>query len=248
MRREQANKLYETIDDRDELLIKDEEFAGIVKDYIYGDVYQHGSLEMKLRELVVIVANVTNHTLAPVRRHVVAAIKSGVSPYAIKEAIYQCTPYIGVGKVRDALDVMYQVFDEYQVGELTSAKTVTEDTRRQAGFEVQSEAFGREHIQAGYDNAPEELIHIQYYLSEYCFGDFYTRKGLSLPERELITMIMLATLGGCEPQLTGHVGANIRVGNTRDMLIEAITQIQPYIGFPRTLNAINIINQVTLKK
>ena len=41
--------------------------------------------------------------------------------------------------------------------------------------------------------------------------------------------------------------ANIQVGNSRDMLIDVITQCQPYIGFPRTLNAINIINEVTQK-
>ena len=83
------------------------------------------------------------------------------------------------------------------------------------------------------------------YLSEYCFGDFYTRKGLDLKTRELMTMVMLATLGGCENQLRGHVGANIIVGNSRELLIETITQCQPYIGFPRTLNAITIINEVT---
>ena len=100
---------------------------------------------------------------------------------------------------------------------------------------------------AGHDHAPKELKHIQNYLSEYCFGDFYTRNGLDLPTRELITMVMLATLGGCENQLRAHVGANLTVGNNRDTLIETITQCQPYIGFPRTLNAIAIINEITKK-
>lgn len=67
-----------------------------------------------------------------------------------------------------------------------------------------------------------------------------------MKQRELITFIMLSTLGGCENQLRSHVGANIRVGNSRELLIEAITQCIAYIGFPRTLNAINIINEVTL--
>ena len=73
------------------------------------------------------------------------------------------------------------------------------------------------------------------------------RQGLDLKIREMLTFVMLATLGGCENQLRAHTMANIQVGNSRDMLIDVITQCQPYIGFPRTLNAINIINEVTQK-
>ena len=58
---------------------------------------------------------------------------------------------------------------------------------------------------------------------------------------------MLATLGGCENQLRAHTQANITVGNSIDLLIETLTHCLPYIGFPRTLNAIAIVNEVTLK-
>lgn len=93
--------------------------------------------------------------------------------------------------------------------------------------------------------APEELKHIQDYLSAYCFGDFYTRGTLDLKMRELITFCAICCLGGCEPQAKSHAGANISVGNTREMLIDAVTQCLPFIGFPRTLNAISCINEVT---
>ena len=55
---------------------------------------------------------------------------------------------------------------------------------------------------------------------------------------------MIATLGGCENQLRAHTKGNYQVGNSRELLIETITQCQPYIGFPRTLNAIAIINEM----
>ena len=93
--------------------------------------------------------------------------------------------------------------------------------------------------------APSELKHIQDYLSAYCFGDFYTRKTLDLKMRELITLCAICTLGGCEPQAKAHVAANLNVGNTREILIEAITTCLPFIGFPRTLNAISCIDAVT---
>ena len=90
--------------------------------------------------------------------------------------------------------------------------------------------------------APPALKHIQDYLSAYCFGDFYTRKTLDLKMRELITFCAIITLGGCEAQAKSHAAANLRVGNTREMLIGVVTQCLPFIGFPRTLNALSCID------
>ncbi len=242
---EKAQQLFNQLHDED-ILKEDLEFQNIIKNYIYGDVYQHGTLDIQLRELILIVVNTTNHTLKALEEHIIAGLKVELAPEAIKEAIYQCTPYIGLGKVQEALEIVNRIFKEKNITTKENA-TVNEDTRFEKGFDVQSEAFGRNHIQAGHDNAPQELKHIQNYLSAYCFGDFYTRKGLDLKTRELLTLVMLATLGGCENQVRAHIGANIQVGNTRETLIETITQCQPYIGFPRTLNAIQMINEMTLK-
>ena len=70
------------------------------------------------------------------------------------------------------------------------------------------------------------------YLSAYCFGDFYTRKFLTIPERELLTFAILAAQGGCEPQVKAHVGGNAAVGNKKETLLAALTVCLPYIGFP----------------
>ena len=96
-----------------------------------------------------------------------------------------------------------------------------------------------------YAQSPKDQLHIQRYLSGNCFGDFLTRKGLDLKTRELLTFSMLASLGGCEPQLAGHVAANLAVGNDRLVLINTITQLLPFIGYPRSLNAIKVINDGT---
>ena len=56
---------------------------------------------------------------------------------------------------------------------------------------------------------------------------------------------MIASMGGCEPQLAGHVTANLAVGNDRRVLIGTITQLLPFIGYPRTLNAIRVVNEGT---
>lgn len=246
-RKNNAKQTYKKLYGDKVILPYDQDYEKIMNNYIYGDVYNQVSLlDDDQKELILIVANVTSHTLKPIRQHTQAALMNQVSAVKIKEAIYQCTPYVGYGKVQDALEVVNEVMKEENITlPLKDQSTVDEDTRFHDGFEVQSRAFGREHIQAGHDNAPTELKHIQNYLSEYCFGDFYTRTGLNLQERELLTFVMLASLGGCENQLRAHTQANLTVGNSRDMLIHTITLCQPYIGFPRTLNAIQIINEVT---
>ena len=92
--------------------------------------------------------------------------------------------------------------------------------------------------------APENQKNIQDDLSAYCFGDFYTRKFLPIHERELLTFSILASQGGCEGQVKAHVGGNATVGNGKEVLLAALTVCLPYIGFPRTLNALSCIHEV----
>ena len=73
---------------------------------------------------------------------------------------------------------------------------------------------------------------------------FYTRDGLDDQQRELITFTFIATLGGCENQLRGHTQGNLSVGNDKEKLVSAVTVMLPYIGFPRSLNALAIINEI----
>jgi 4-carboxymuconolactone decarboxylase len=91
-------------------------------------------------------------------------------------------------------------------------------------------------------NTPENQKHIQEYLSAFCFGEIYSRSGLDIKTRELLTLCILSALGGCESQLKSHVQGNLNVGNDKELMIEAITQCMPYMGFPRTLNALNCVN------
>jgi 4-carboxymuconolactone decarboxylase len=56
---------------------------------------------------------------------------------------------------------------------------------------------------------------------------------------------MLISLGGCDPQVKGHVAANFNVGNDRARLIDVVTQLLPFIGYPRSLNALRAIDEVS---
>ena len=106
----------------------------------------------------------------------------------------------------------------------------------------QVEIFG-ENMRGFAQSGPEETRHINKWLADNCFGDYYTRGGLDTREREMVTLCFLAAQGGCEPQLTAHAKANMVVGNEKALLIAVVSQCMPYIGYPRTLNAIRCIDE-----
>ena len=81
-------------------------------------------------------------------------------------------------------------------------------------------------------------------MSANCFGDHLTRDGIDVPTRELLTLSMLVALGGCDAQAKGHVAANLKVGNDRARLIDVLTQLLPFIGYPRTLNGLKAVDEV----
>ncbi len=224
----------------------DPEFTDIARGFLCGDVLSRGCLTDRQRALVTLTALTTCQTLDNMAAYTEAALGAGATPEEIKETLYQCTPYIGMERVWAALKEVNKAFQAAGIKEPCRKQgTVTEETRFEKGLAVQQEIFGADNINKMRDAEPEELKHIQDYLSAYCFGDFYTRGTLDLKMRELITFCAICCLGGCEPQAKSHAGANISVGNTREMLIDAVTQCLPFIGFPRTLNAISCINEVT---
>ncbi|MGI6028321.1 MAG: carboxymuconolactone decarboxylase family protein [Candidatus Heteroscillospira sp.] len=223
----------------------DPEFMEIANRFLNKDVMSRSGLTDVQKSLVIITALTATQTWKALPQYTKSALAMGASPEEIKETLYQCAPYIGIEKVRCALDEVNPAFQAAGIDfPLPKQGTVTEDTRFEKGLAVQQKIFGEENISNMRAAAPAELKHIQDYLSDYCFGDFYTRGALDLRMRELITFCAICSLGGCEPQAKAHAGANLNVGNTREMLIDAITLCLPFIGFPRTLNAIACISQV----
>lgn len=243
---EKAKTKYNELLKRDASITKtnDADLESIFNNFVYGEVYNYGTLEPKLRELVTLVSLTASQGTDMIKPHIETALNIGVSPIEIKEALYQCSPYVGYPRVFAALEKANEVFKEKNISlPIESQSTVTESTRFDKGLETQVSIFG-DAIHAAHSNAAPNQKHIQNFLSANCFGDFYTRKGLDLKTRELLTFIMIIYLGGAEPQAIAHANANIKMGNSKDMMLEAVTQCLPYIGYPRTLNAITIINNI----
>jgi len=222
----------------------DPDFQDILSRFIFGEVFYQGNLDDKQRELITLVVLATNQTLPQLKAHAHAALNIGLTPIEIKEAIYQCAPYLGFPKTLNAITEINEVFKTRNITlPLESQKQVKEENRLNKGLSVQVEIFG-DIIEKNRENAPSNQKHIQDYLSAFCFGDFYTRGGLDLKTRELLTLCTVSSLGGCESQVKAHVQGNLNVGNDKETMIAAITHCLPYIGFPRTLNALGCINEI----
>lgn len=72
------------------------------------------------------------------------------------------------------------------------------------------------------------------------FGGTYQRDGLEHRDRQLINIAVLATLGGVDPQLTGHIRSSLRVGLTEQQIVEVFVHLAPYIGTPKALAALRV--------
>lgn len=222
----------------------DPDLQEILNRFVFGEVFYQGHLTDKMRELITLVVLTTNQTLEQLRAHAAVALNSGASPVEIKEALYQCAPYLGFPKTLNAIQRVNEVFKAKNISlPVESQKQVTEESRYKEGLKVQKSIFG-DVIDHMHQASPDNQKHIQKYLSAFCFGDIYTRGGLDLKTRELLTLCILSALGGCESQVKSHVNGNLQVGNDKNTMIEAITHCLPYMGFPRTLNALSCINEV----
>lgn len=172
------------------------------------------------------------------------ALDAGVTPVEVKEIVYQATAYLGIGRSYPFLNITNEILKTQGVSlPLPGQATTTPENRVQKGEDKQVELFGESYRGAA-SRGPEESRHINRWLAGNCFGDYYTRKGLDDRQREMITFCFIAAQGGCEPQLAGHTAGNLSVGNDKQFLINVISQCMPYIGYPRTLNALRVVNEV----
>lgn len=72
------------------------------------------------------------------------------------------------------------------------------------------------------------------------FGGTYLRDGLSLRDRQLVNLAALTAVGGVDPQLSGHVKTALRVGMTRQEVVEVFVHLAPYIGVPKALAGLRV--------
>ncbi len=224
----------------------DPELIEIFDNFAFDEVLRQSNLDARTRLMVQLASMIASQALREYRVMVGAALTIGVTPVEIKEMVYQAVPYVGMAKVLDFVYATNEVLTEQGVGlPLPGQSTTTPETREKKGLAIQKQIVGSDVVEKLYASAPADQQYIQRLLSANCFGDHLTRTGIDVPKRELLTFSMLVALGGCDAQVKGHVTANLNVGNDRARLIDVVTQLLPFIGYPRALNGLRAIDEVT---
>ncbi|MFG6356511.1 MAG: carboxymuconolactone decarboxylase family protein [Acetatifactor sp.] len=218
----------------------DPEFMKIIEHFALEEVVKESGQELPedTRYLAILATLLGCQGLDVYKDMLPKALDEGLTPIMVKEMVYQAVDYLGLGRVMPFLSVTNDILSVRGVKlPLPAQVTTTMENRLEKGVETQAEIFG-EHMKEAW-----KAGHINRWLAANCFGDYYTRNGLDLKQRELITFCFLAAQGGCEPQLTAHVKGNINLGNDKDFLIRVVSQCLPYIGYPRSLNAVACVNK-----
>lgn len=225
----------------------DPEFIEFFYNFAFDEVVNEEgrTLNDRTRMLAILSALLGCQGIDQFRAMVPSALDLGVTPVEIKETVYQAVAYLGIGRVLPFLNAVNDVFRSQGIAlPLEGQSTTTPADRREKGTQAQVDIFG-EQMKDFYKSGPDESKHINRWLAANCFGDYYTRTGLDYKDREMITFCFIAAQGGCEPQLTSHAAANMKIGNDKQFLINVISQCLPYIGYPRSLNALTCVNEAS---
>jgi len=222
----------------------DPDLVAIMDKFLYGEIYNRSNLlTVKQRDLIATVSLVTQQSGNLLRDHLSKTLDDTLSAVEVKEAVYQCIPYVGLPRVIDAIGIVNDVLVEYGISlPLESQTTTNENNRFSMGLDAQATIFGegmRAIAAAGAENMPRS----SYHLVTNCFGDYYTRTGLDLATREMLTLAILCNLG-TEPQIKSHVKGNATMGHDKGMITELMYLCLPYMGYPRFLNALGYLAEV----
>ncbi len=221
----------------------DPEMMAILQKFIFGEVFRTGDLTLKQREMITCITLATMQTLPQLKAHAGAALNVGVTPEELREVMYLTAPFIGFPKMLNAVGTVNEVFKERGIAlPLEKQGTVTEATRHEAGKAIQDKLYPGG-IASVMEGMPGDMgKDVEQFLTDYFFGEIYSRGALDLQMRELLGYCVLTTLEA-ESQLQSHYHGNIHAGNTPETLTAAVIQCLPYIGFPAAIKALRIIKQ-----
>lgn len=243
---EAAHKNHEKLfpNHKSTLKISDPELIEVFDNFAFDEVIALSELDTKTRVMLILASTIGSQAVSEYKVMVGAALNVGITPIEIKEILYQSVPYVGMAKAFDFVHATNEVMSGRGIQlPLEGQSTTSPESRYDKGLAVQKAIFG-ETIEQMYEKSPQDQLHIQRFLSANCFGDYYTRNGIDMKVRELVTLSILIALGGVESQVKGHIQGNLNVGNGKDILLDLMTQLLPWVGYPRTLNALKCLNEV----
>ncbi|MEV5839490.1 carboxymuconolactone decarboxylase family protein [Nocardia sp. NPDC052112] len=240
----------------------------------YGDVLSRPGLTLRQRQLATVAALAAMGNAAPqLRFHIDGALNVGCAREEIVETLIHLTVYAGFPAALNALTAAREVFNAR-----TDLPAPAEPAPSRSGGTgggasrpmppqcppdldspiSSGERFARGRVKlAEIDGDVGEAViaslrdiapDLGRYIIEYAFGDVYSRPGLDLKTREMVTVAMCTALGTAAPQLGVHIHGLLNVGGTETEVVEIITQMAGYAGFPAALNGIAVARAVLAER
>jgi 4-carboxymuconolactone decarboxylase len=111
------------------------------------------------------------------------------------------------------------------------------------GLEVRRAVLGGEYVDASIANASEFMVDFQKLVTEYCWGDVWTRPGLDRKHRSMLNLAMLTALNRPN-ELKLHLKGALTNGVSRDEIKEILLQACIYAGIPAGLDAFKVADGV----
>ncbi len=210
---------------------------------VYGAVWSRGVLSLQERmicTLATLSALARGEELSPM---VEAALRIGVEPRAIVEVFAQAGLYGGFGATERAIAAAQAVFAARGLAiPQEPPRTDSLEALTARGQEFLADLHGERGTQ-GYASPDNPTTGTLYVLAtQYGYGELWLRPGLDRRERLLCALASFTVLG-LETQLRKFSLSALRVGFSRQEVIEAVIQTAPYGGFPRALNALAVFGE-----
>lgn len=114
------------------------------------------------------------------------------------------------------------------------------DDRLARGNEIKAALWGERAVGGAASGPPGMKVAPEFFewVTKSCFGDVWSRPGLDLRSRSLVTVAQLAALGKTD-ELRAHLAGARRLGITRQELVEVLMQTACYAGIPAAVQALN---------
>jgi len=215
------------------------DYPGFVDEAIFGVIWSREGLELNERMMATLCAITALEREVLVAPYVRSAVHLGIEPVAIEELMLQASLYAGFAASESAARIAREVFDAE--GVTVSARQPLPQDLSAAGQEKMAELHGERSTQ-GYASPDNATTGPLYSIAiDYGYGFLWQRDGLSVRERFICSIASFTALG-LDTQVAKFAASAEREHLSRAEVVEVIMQVAPYNGFPRSLNALALID------
>ena len=207
---------------------------------IFGAVWSRPGLDIRYRMLATLSVLTSLQRLSQFQTYVHSALNMGLDPEEIQEVPIHCSLYAGFPSAVNSLELVHEAFRERGIEPpQTEVPELSLEEMEARGRELRERLFGAQG-QEGYASALMDLApDLRALTYQYGFGEIFFRPGLDLKSRVVCATASLAALRA-DGQLRNLLRAGLRVGFSKEEMVEALIQTGGYAGYPAALNAISI--------